>query len=111
MGKCALHQNVHSSYEGESLNDLIANCQEAGIVLMQYTGLKDKNGKEIYEGDIVQVYYTDKFKGGKAIIKYLERSFCMSQGADLESDLDCVWFYICEVIGNIYENRYLLENK
>ena len=77
------------------------------VILMQYTGLRDKNGKEIYEGDIVQTYFTEKIKGGKAVVKYIERSFCMSQNQD-DTEMDCVWFNLCEVIGNIYENPELL---
>ncbi len=83
---------------------------ESFYEIMQYTGLKDKNGKEIYEGDIVRVYYNDKFKGGVAVIRYLGRSFCMSQAKD-DTELDCVWFNICEVIGNVYESPELLEDK
>ena len=77
-------------------------------IVMQHTGLKDKNGTEIYEGDIVQAYYTHKLKGGIFEIRYLERSFSMTQNKE-DTELDCVWFHICEVIGNIYENPELLN--
>jgi len=75
----------------------------------QFTGLLDKNGKEIYEGDIVQTWYSDKVKGGIAVIKYLGRSFCMSQNKD-DDEMDCPWFFIFEVIGNIYENPDLIND-
>ena len=76
------------------------------IILMQYTGLKDKNGKEIYEGDILkgtfygfpmpeydyvfQIYWDEKEKGFMA--SYFEPSEC-------------------EVIGNIYDNPELLGGE
>ena len=78
---------------------------ESGI-LMQFTGLTDKNGKELYEGDIVQTY-SSKMKNGVFQIKYLERGFCMSQNED-DTSIDCPWFYEFEVIGNIYQNPELI---
>jgi uncharacterized phage protein (TIGR01671 family) len=84
----------------------IANCD-----VMQYTGLKDKNDKEIYEGDILKVNgcYQDKF-----IVEFSAPTFCLFDGRDgvLASE-DFGWDYWeqSEVIGNIYETPELLDNK
>ena len=69
-------------------------------VLMQYTGLKDKNGKEIYEGDILK--YT--FDGEEKIdyIEYQGNMFTYHNAVRWSLQED-------EVIGNIYENPELLE--
>lgn len=88
------------------------------IELMQSTGLKDKNGKEIFEGDIVRTTrflgradeiggfyeYDKEFIG---IVKQLEGSWVIDTG----SDAVCLWTEIeeNEIIGNIYENPELLE--
>ena len=64
--------------------------------IMQYTGLKDKNGKEIYEGDILEVY------GGECI-NYLVESLYSIFYDRINTELEY------EIIGNIHENPELLK--
>ena len=77
------------------------------VELMQYTGLKDKNGREIYEGDIV------KGTGKNPIIYVVEwlDSYGGFAFVDKEKAIPAYEFLVnfCEVIGNIYENPELLE--
>lgn len=77
--------------------------------VMQFTGLTDKNGEQVFEGDIVQAYRSgQKFKGDIYLIKYDERQFIMASTID-ETNIDCIWFFDFEIIGNIYENSNLLK--
>lgn len=82
------------------------------LVLMQSTGLKDKNGKEIFDGDIVD------YKGREAVVKwhgsYASFIYRFVDGLqERVSEWDPLFLacYHFEIIGNIYENPELLEVK
>lgn len=77
------------------------------LTIMQYTGLKDKNGVEIYEKDLLQTLPKFQF-----VVNFINGKFqafgkwddgMSSIGIDLSSDF--------EIIGNIYENPELWETK
>ena len=85
---------------------------DGDFILCQYTGLDDKNGKEIYEGDIL------KFSFGVGKVVFCDGGFaCDMWEKDKPAHL-FHWFNFCnidhshiipEVIGNIYENPEFLE--
>ncbi|MFD1461368.1 YopX family protein [Paenibacillus farraposensis] len=118
--------------DGDSLafEEYLPICQhltQDGI--MQYTGLQDKNGKEIYEGDILkQTYHAvtgsyddqisfDGYHIGAVVITAsqgvcMKKPLCYSEETDettVSNQYKKVAGYRCEVIGNIYENKELLQ--
>ena len=76
--------------------------------IMQYTGMEDKNGREIYEGDIIK-YDDVNGEAHTQVIRYDDENgaFCCDRRA-LVDHFDCMWE--AEVIGNIYENPELLKD-
>jgi len=81
------------------------------VIIMQYTGLKDKNGKEIYEGDIVKYQYDegDGFRWNTEIITWMDNLtgwFPIVVGYHSGFSMKDL-----EIIGNIYENPELLKEE
>jgi len=82
------------------------------IVARQYTGLKDKNGKEIYEGDILQAFYGKKNTPFTTTKVYFdEKGYWDSKNISEKAPFKVCYlgFCKCELIGNIYENPELLK--
>ena len=108
LGIDILHKEIFFSNEDV---DCYGHTDFKDIELMQYTGLKDKNNKEIYEGDIVKlranhgigvIKYYDEW--GAFVVEYIKPRPLAVLGMNYyKEDI--------EVLGNIYENPKLLGEQ
>jgi hypothetical protein len=96
------YQTIYFNHLGGSYRHL------PEVELMQFTGLKDKNGKEIYEGDVLS--YDDD----KGVVTYVNCEFALklTKHETVQRGLlsDYVYHPLA-IIGNIYENAELMEAK
>ena len=90
------------------------------FIIEQYTGLKDNNGKEIYENDVLEYTvfdFTDNDTQFKGVVKWIGSGFIVTQIPDklCNGDYGLELFWVSqqdcelEIIGNIHENKELLN--
>jgi uncharacterized phage protein (TIGR01671 family) len=104
-------------YDEKPGDCFVYKSQGQPVTVMQFTGLVDKNGKEIYEGDILNwdfcgtVEWKDWMKEPAYKVVYEYGYHVCGKGLHKDLFLHAYRFRHTEVIGNIYENKELLSSK
>lgn len=110
--ECRMVYDFRNTDKKAFLNENGQLVRSTWHTLMQYTGLKDKNGKEIYEGDVVKPVQTKGTRWKLATVEYQRGEFVIlpkGEALSFKTLTETGWLKI-EVIGNIYQTPELLNN-
>ena len=103
-----------------TINEELAAMQEHGSILMQYTGLKDEKGIDVFEKDIVNIVELGKnILEYVSVVEYENSGYLVTEPNGTQVPLDCFHnqenavmpLFEIEVIGNAFENPDLLEGE
>lgn len=96
-----------SRYEAETISGIKWTFKD--LIFMEYTGLKDKNGVEIYDGDILRGYHAFLAEAPIYQVYWNEGGFVVRDDKGMRYNIGDVECDDMEVIGNIYANPELMK--
>jgi uncharacterized phage protein (TIGR01671 family) len=103
---------IHNDSDALTLEDIFVAAERQKCIIQQYTGVKDKNGKEIYEGDIVSFQYRDEgLFNGVIGLDDMYLGYSVQDSKAFFGSMQITYDNTEElnVIGNIFENPELLK--
>lgn len=107
-------ENIVIRADGAGVFDRERDVELHNVILLQDTGLKDKNGKEIWTGDIIEVtknVFVENTIVNHHYSKFEYKKTRIVVEIDTYFNIENIDFKNTEIIGNIYENPELLEEK
>jgi uncharacterized phage protein (TIGR01671 family) len=105
---CGFSYFIHNESDALSLEDIFVAAERQKCIIQQYTGLQDKNGKEIYEGDILE-YQSSNPRFTQVVVRWTKEEEDYHPGFVITDSYS--QYGKPEIIGNIMENPELIKTN